>query len=209
MMNAYPRWSLLALPLLAGVGCSDPVPPPAQAAITLEIGQPVSPVSGRNCPTIKTYSVGAYDSKTMMYLSPSATDHGQSVISGENQSSISCSVSGGGGNFKFSGSIVAPSSGGPVTVSFSNGVISNGTGTADINIYTPPPGLGANFSNVGLSPAMPCTFTVVNGQIKGGSMWASFACPDIEAPPSGACGGAASPECRRARELLGILSRSG
>ena len=35
MMNACPRWSLVAAPLLLSLGCSDPVPPPAQGALTL------------------------------------------------------------------------------------------------------------------------------------------------------------------------------
>lgn len=186
MMNAYARRSLLAVPLLAGLGCSDPVPPPAQAAITLEIGQPNTPVMGKNCPEVKTYQVGAFDSKTMMTLAPSLTTTpptpGQSVISGENHSTINCSVTGSGGNFKFSGSInaVSANSAGPITVNFLNGVINGTTGTADVSVYTT--GL---LTTVG--PA-PCTFQIVNGQIKGGSMWASFSCPDLESSPSYACG---------------------
>jgi len=184
MLNAYRRWSFLALPLLATLGCSDPVPPPAQAALALQIGQPVPTVAGRNCPVTKTYLVGAFDSKTMMTLAPgnNPPKTGQSLISGERGSVISCSVTGGGGNFRFSGSIQAISdSGGSVSASFSNGVISNLTGTADVTVYTPE--LSAN-----LSSTTSCTFTVQNSQIKGGSMWASFACPDIESPPSYACG---------------------
>lgn len=187
MMNAYPRWSLLAAPLLVGLGCSDPVPPPAQAAVSLQIGQPNVQVNGMTCPIVKTYRVGAFDSKTMKVLAPTSTDPGQSLISGESGSTISCSVTGGGGNFRFSGSIhAATDEGDLISVSFANGVITgSSTGTADVGVYTPQ--LSANFNST-----MPCTFTIFPGkdgqQIKGGSMWASFACPSISAPPSGLCG---------------------
>ncbi|HWZ92033.1 MAG TPA: hypothetical protein VNW92_24380, partial [Polyangiaceae bacterium] len=59
------------------------------------------------------------------------------------------------------------------------------TGTADVAVYTPQ--LSANFAS-----SMSCTLQILGGagneQIKGGSMWASFTCPQIEAPPSGLCG---------------------
>jgi hypothetical protein len=189
MMNAYPRWSLLAVPLLAALGCSDPVPPPAQAAVSLQIGQPLTQVNGMSCPQMSghTYHVGAFDSKTMKALAPTTTDPGQSLISGESGSTISCSVTGGGGNFRFSGSIhAATDEGDLISVSFANGVITGGsTGTADVDVYTPE--LSADFGST-----MPCTFQILTGsdglQIKGGSMWASFACPSISSPPSGLCG---------------------
>ena len=190
MMNADPRWSFLAAPLLAALGCSDPVPPPAQGAVSLEIGQPLAPVNGKNCPVVKTYLVGAVDSTTKKVSAPTATSPGLSLISGQNGSKISCSITGGNGNFKFSGSIYATSDdGNSISLSFSNGVVGpDFTGTADVGVYTPQ--LSANYS----SPAdMPCTVQILKGaldayQIKPGSMWATFACPQVATPPSGLCG---------------------
>ena len=183
MMNAYPRWSFLAVPLLAALGCSDPVPPPAQGAVTLYLGAPVVHVDQMTCPTTQTYQVGATDSKTKAVLAPTASDPGQSVISGENGSTISCSVTGGGGNFKFSGALRAVTPlGDLVSVSFDKGVVGpDFTGTADVTVYTPQ--LSANFVST-----MPCAITVQNQQIKGGSIWATFSCGQIAAPPSGLCG---------------------
>ena len=183
MMNAYARWSFLTLPLLAVLGCSDPVPPPAQGAVTLDIGQPVTHVDGKTCPVIHTYQVGAVDSKTKMIAPPSMYTPGQSLISGENGSSISCSVTGGGGNFKFSGTLHAITpEGDQISVAFANGVVGpDFTGTADVQVYTPQ--LSANFSSTAS-----CAITVQNKQVKGGSIWATFACPSLATPPSGLCG---------------------
>ncbi|HTA88508.1 MAG TPA: hypothetical protein VK745_02995 [Polyangiaceae bacterium] len=181
MMNACPRWSFLAVPLLAALGCSDPVPPPAQGAVTLDLSQPTPTVSAMSCPITKLYQVGAKDPNTMAVLAPTMQSPGESVISGESGSTISCSVTGGGGNFSFSGSLHASTpQGDQILVSFQNGMISGTTGTADVNVYTPQ--LSANFSGTG------CTITVQNNQVKGGSIWATFACPQIAYPPSGLCG---------------------
>jgi hypothetical protein len=181
MMNASARCSFLAVPLLAALGCSDPVPPPAQGAVTLEIGQPTVPVNQMFCPVVKTYQVAATDSKTKMLAAPSAADPGESVISGESGSSISCSVTGGGSTFNFSGSFLGfTPQGDKVSLSFSNGTVTNFVGTADISVYTPD--LSANFSGTG------CNITVENKQVKGGSIWAAFECDQISAPPSNLCG---------------------
>ena len=155
--------------------------------MTLEIGQPPTPIAGKSCPITKTYLVGAFDSTTMMTLAATPTTPGQSVISGKNGSNIQCSGTGRGGQFEFSGSISAPSSDASlISISFSNGVVSGENGTADVSVYTPQ--LLATFGSPVVAPAMPCSFQIVNGQIKGGAMWATFTCPDIESPPTGACG---------------------
>jgi hypothetical protein len=185
MMNASARCTFLAVPLLAALGCSDPVPPPAQGAVTLEIGQPTVHVDQMSCPVTNSYLVAATDSKTKMIAAPTSSDPGDSIISGESGSSISCSVTGGGGTFNFSGSFLGYTpQGDKVSLSFSNGTVTNFMGTADVNVYTPQ--LSQNFSGTG------CTITVENGQVKGGSIWAAFACAQISSPPSGLCGIAAS-----------------
>jgi hypothetical protein len=183
MMKAYPRWSFLALPTLFALGCSDPVPPPAQGAVTLYVGQPVVHVDQMTCPVTQTYQVGGVDSKTKATMAPTATNPGQSVISGEQGSTISCSVKGGGGNFSFSGTLHASTPQGDlISVSFANGVVGpDFTGTADVTVYTPQ--LSGTFQST-----MPCAITVKNQQVKGGSIWATFSCPQIQSPPSGLCG---------------------
>jgi hypothetical protein len=185
MMNAYARCSFLAVPLLAALGCSDPVPPPAQGAVTLDVGAPVDHVDQMQCPVPgKVYQIAAVDSKNNV-LAPTSMTPGQSVISGEGGSSISCSVTGGGGNYKFSGTLSAVTrQGDKVSIQFSNGVVgSNYTGTADVSVFTTD--LLQNFSST--NTTMNCAITVQNQQVKGGSIWATFSCPQIAFPPSGLC----------------------
>jgi len=172
MMNACPRWSILAVPVLAALGCSDPVPLPAQGAISLSIQNKEA-----SCPESGfTYEVGAPKP-------PSVSSPGDSVIDGESGAAISCSVRG-KGTFTFSGSlhgVTLDSKHYPITVNFTNGTVdATGKGTASLSVYTPV--LAGNFNS-----SEPCTVQVVGGQIKGGSMWATFTCPSITTAPSGKC----------------------
>ena len=177
MMNA--RWSYLAVPLLAALGCSDPVPLPAQGAITLSVRLPTSTVNG-TCPDSgTTYLVGAP-------AAPTTGNPGNSLVDGDKGAHISCSVKASGGGFAFSGSLAASTTQGdayPITVTFSNGVVdANGVGTASIGVYTPK--LSATYSSTAA-----CTIKVLGSplQVKGGSIWASFSCPSIAYPPSNLC----------------------
>ncbi len=188
MMNAYPRWSILAVPLLTALvsaACSDPVPPPAQGAVTLYLGQPVNNTGSGACPAPGiTYQVAAVDSKTKAIAAPSASDPGESLISGEQGSKISCSVKKSGGNFAFSGSIYGTTQQGQtINITMDSGTVDGTTltGTTNVSVYTPE--LSASYTS-----NMPCTVTVINNQIKGGSMWATFACDQLSSPPSGLCG---------------------
>lgn len=173
MMNA--RWSFLAVPLLAALGCSDPVPLPAQGAITLSIQK-----SNTTCPDSgTTYQIGAPNP-------PSATATGDSVVDG-NGASVSCSVKKSSSGFTFSGSLqastIAPVV--PILVTFNNGVIdSTGAGTATVAVRTPK--LGDTFN----SGSTPCPIQVIQNQIQPGSLWVTFSCPNIVATSalSGSCG---------------------
>ena len=180
MMNARARWSFLAVPLLAALGCSDPVPLPAQGAISLSVGKPTTAVSQMTCPDSgRTYEVYAGS------VPPSPTTPGDRVISGDNGSSITCSVRASGGGFAFSGSFTGVTKDMdhyPITVSFSDGVVDANkvSGTASVSVLTPV--LAATFGSTA-----PCKITVINSQVKPGSIYATFSCPTISSPPSGLC----------------------
>jgi len=182
MMNAGARCSILAVPLLAALGCSDPVPLPAQGALSLSIQKSVS-VNGATCPDVgTTYEVGAPGV-------PSASSPGDSLIDGDKGAHISCSVKGSGGTYAFSGSFQASTSVGdpaPLALAFSGGVINpNNTGSASISVFTNK--LAGSFT----SPAgMDCSFKVLGNppQVANGHIWASFSCPQIAQPPSNLCG---------------------
>ncbi|MEO6598241.1 MAG: hypothetical protein ABIQ16_00100 [Polyangiaceae bacterium] len=173
MMNA--RWSFLAVPLLAVLGCSDPVPLPAQGAISLSVRLPTS-VNGSTCP----------DSGTTYYVGDALTPPNAVLVDGDKGAHISCSVKGSGGGIAFSGSLAANTTQGdpyPITVTFSDGVVdASGNGTASIGVYTPK--LSATYTSTAA-----CTVKVLGSplQVKPGSIWASFSCPSITAPPAGLC----------------------
>ena len=172
MMNA--RWSFLAVPLLAALGCSDPVPLPAQGAITVNVRLPSSTSGGSTCPDPGTaYTVGNP-------LTPATG----TLVDGDNSAHISCSVKPGGAGFAFNGSLSATTTTGDpylITATFSGGSVdSTGAGTTDFSLYTPK--LSQTFTS-----SAPCTVQVINGQVKGGSIWARFSCPSLTNPPSGLC----------------------
>jgi hypothetical protein len=171
MMNGCPRWSFLTVPLLAALGCSDPVPRPPQANLTLSIKKP--PSGSGSCPvTGMTYQVG---NPTPPTLGPPPQE-GKRVISGEHGASIQCSVKG-SGPFTFSANIKATTTtGDPLTVSVTNGVINadKATGTAQLNVYTKE--LSGSF----ISDTAGCTVGVVGDNVKPGSIWVSISCESIK-----------------------------
>jgi hypothetical protein len=173
MMNGCPRWSVLALPLLAALGCSDPVPRPAQGNLKLSI-QP--PTGTGNCPVPgTTYELG--NPKAPNTVSP-----GDRLIDGEHGATIKCSVQG-SSTFTFSGTLkgitnTTPSS--KVSFQILSGSIDMGKmkGTATVAVNTNE--LAANFT----SPAGDCAVSVVGDNVKPGSIWATITCPNITDPTS-------------------------
>lgn len=152
---------------------------PAQGATSLQIGGPSStcPVPGNVYPLGKP--------------APTEVDPGQSLVDGENDTKISCSVRG-TGPYTFAGSLHGTSTdtqSDPITVTFSNGTINADklTGTVSVSVFTPE--LDGTFT----SGSTPCTVTVINQQVKGGSIWANFSCPTLSLPPSTVCSSGVAP----------------
>lgn len=176
MMNARARWSFLVAPLLAAIGCSDPVPLPPKGNLTLSLQVPAG---GGSCPVPgRTYEIGAPNA-------PSTQDPGDRVVDGQKGSAIKCSVHG-KGPFTFSGSLRGISSDenrSPVTISFTDGQIAadKSGGTVTVGVNTPD--LGGFFQ----SEPGACKLTIVNQQIKPGSIWTSVSCPLVTQPPANSC----------------------
>jgi hypothetical protein len=182
MMNACPRWSLLTLPLLASLGCSDPVPLPARGRLTLEVYQVNPPVPQKACPAPGEYLIGDYNSQKMSTDSPSASNSGSGLINGDGSTKIQCSVkTSSNGGFDFSGSMNATThDGSAVSITFDNGhMAADNTGTANVQLFTSP--LLANFS----SGSTPCTFQGID--VNRGHFFASMYCAQISSPPSSLC----------------------
>jgi len=183
MMNACTRWSFLAVPVLAALGCSDPVPLPAEGGVSLVIEGTQDAAQGA-CPVNagKGYKVGA--TKDGAVQAPNEITPGESVIDGEGGSHVSCSVKKqSDGTFAFSGSLQASSSEhDPITVTITGGSIGvDQKGTASVSVYTPQ--LAGTFA----SGATPCAFQVIRSQVKGGAIWATFSCPTVAQPPGQTC----------------------
>jgi len=177
MMNGCPRWSFLTVPLLAALGCSDPVPRPPQGNTTLSIQ--VAATGPSNCPVPgKTYIVGNPKG-------PNSSDAGDRLIDGEHGATIKCSVHG-NGPFTFSGTIKGLSSeSDKVTLTMTNGVVNADKLTGSVTVAVNTPQLAGNFT----SAEGACTVGVIGGNVKPGSLWATLSCPVITEPTtSKTCG---------------------
>ena len=184
-MNLSSRWCVTAVVALGALACSDPVPPPAQGAFYAEV-QSVSPAPpGKSCPSgaAFTYDVPDESSKVPATETLTALRYLHKIIDGEDSSTVSCTVSG-GSTFKFSGKISLAGKG----IEITGGTLgADKKGTAAITV--------SNSIKLSSPLAAPMTNCVIdaapastnNFQVRAGSMWASFSCPNIEHSPSDYC----------------------
>lgn len=174
-------WSFGALTLLAfGAGsCSDPVPAAARGNFAFTIT------------TCQQYTGGVAKNGNV----PTNTYAGDRYVDGENNTSISCTVSG-GPPFNIRGRINgnnnsprATQTGEHIEMTISNGQIVSdpntgaGTGTADMTLYA-----GQVWKN---ASGMPCTLAITPGtdmEVAKGRVYASFNCAsNLENPPAAGC----------------------
>lgn len=183
-MNLSSRWCVTAVVALAGVGCSDPVPPPAQGAFIARITA-VSPTPlGKSCPSGTAFSYDVPDvpdSAPTEELSPNTYLH--KIIEGEGGGAVSCRVSGDGAAFE--GRIAIPDKGKSLEIR-SGTLGADRKGTARIAV-----GNSAELSTTLSSPMANCK---IDAQASGnrlevapGRIWATFDCPSVESPPSDYC----------------------
>ena len=119
-MNLSSRWCVTAVVAFGALGCSDPVPPPAQGAFWANV-KSVSPApAGKMCPSgaSLTFDVPAANPSAIPSETLDADTYKLHKIDGEDQAEVSCSVKG-GGSFTFDGSIKF----GARALSISNGSI--------------------------------------------------------------------------------------
>jgi len=184
-MNVSSRWCVTAVVALGALGCSDPVPPPAQGAFVATVQSVSPPIDGKSCPSgaSLTYDVPKVDPTLIppQTLEPNRYLH--KLIDGQDGSTVRCSVS---GSFKFSGRISL----GGRALEISDGMLgADKKGTAHVTVTkSDQPGFSHSLS----SPMNTCVIDAAaasgnNFQVKAGSIWASFTCPTVEAEPSDAC----------------------
>jgi hypothetical protein len=151
--------------------------PMPQGDLTLSVQTTAEDTDSTLCPVHgKTYVIGAPQG-------PSSETPGIRLIDGENGAKISCSVKG-AGPYSFSGTIQATSSElDEVTLTITDGVVDADklTGSASISVFT------TDLRQTYDSQVKACPITVVGGQIKRGSIWATFSCPSIYPSNLGVC----------------------
>lgn len=162
----------LVLSTLGAAGCSDPVAPPAQGGLYIQIGSAVDKPQGTQCP-----STG--HSKNIGAPPPDQNSPGGRVVDGEG-GQVFCNVSG-GDPFSFNGKLAQ----GNISFTVKGTVAPQGTGSAQVIYYDP------DLATTVQSPNdRPCTVAVNSGslQVASGRVWASFACDQLIREPSSYCG---------------------
>jgi hypothetical protein len=153
------------------------VPPPAQGAFLTTIKAASPAPAGKSCPSSVSFT---YDVPSILETKPlEALDHDtylHRTIDGEDNASVSCTVKG-SSSFTFKGRIVL----GGKALTVANGTLgADKKGAAQITVTN-----SKDLSGSLISPSANCSIEAY--QVKAGSMWASFSCPSVEAPPSEYC----------------------
>jgi len=189
-MNLSSRWCVTAVVALGALGCSDPVPPPAQGAFWANV-KSVSPApAGKICPSgpTLTFDVPTVPPPTTAKPQVETLDadtYLHKLIDGEDSAEVSCSVKG-KSSFTLEGTIKL----GNKSLAISNGTLgADKKGTARITLRdSGSPG----FSGALSAPSANCTIDAAaaagnNFQVKAGSIWGHFDCPSVEQSPSDYC----------------------
>ncbi len=189
-MNLSSRWCVTAVVALGALGCSDPVPPPAQGAFWANV-KSVSPTpAGKMCPsgTTLTFDVPTVPLPTVEKPQAQTLDadtYLHKIIDGEDKAEVNCTVKG-KSSYTVEGTIKL----GNKSLAVSNGTLgADKKGTARITLRdSGVPG----FSGALSAPSANCTLDAAaaagnNYQIKAGSIWGKFSCPSVEQAPSDYC----------------------
>jgi hypothetical protein len=186
-MNLSSRWCVTAVVALGALGCSDPVPPPAQGAFWANVKSVSPPPSGKSCPSgpTLTFDVPAVDTMLNPPQTLNALTYKQKLVDGQESGEVSCAVKGSGpftveGTVKFGNKSLAVSSG-------TLGADKKGTARITLRDSGNP-----GFSGALSAPSATCTLDAAaaagnNFQVKPGSIWGHFSCASVEQAPSDYC----------------------
>jgi hypothetical protein len=160
---------------------SDPVPPPAQGAVSFTVS-PASPApDGKSCPS-PAFTASIPDTSTMPSEALDALNYRHKVIDGEGGAKVGCTVAEQEG-WHFSASLQVSGAG----LRIEGGLLSaERVGSATITV--------SDSSNLqtGLSSSEPCAVTAMPSganklTVQRGAIWAQFRCATVEAAPSDSC----------------------
>jgi hypothetical protein len=188
-MNLSSRWCVTAVVALGALGCSDPVPPPAQGAFWANVKSVSPPPAGKSCPSgaSLTFDVPAVDPSNIppKPTQLDADNYQVKIIDGEDQAEVSCKVKG-KSTFTVEGTIKL----GNKSLAISSGTLgADKKGTARVTLRdSGNPG----FSGALSAPTANCTIDAAaapgnNFQVKAGSIWGHFDCASVEQTPSDYC----------------------
>jgi hypothetical protein len=175
---------LVLLPLLTG--CSDPVPPASQGAVSLNLASPDAPSTAR-C------NVGGAMNAPVMAAGIMATttvSKGTIALDGENGNKVSCTVAPGGSGYNVGATIHSESGANFTDISISDLVIAEGQSDVAGRLSA----LSQRTQNAYSSPTTaPCKFSVTGASlgIGPGKIWGSVTCPGLKDP-----GNAGGDECK-------------
>jgi len=188
-MNLSLRWCVTAVVALGALGCSDPVPPPAQGAFWASVKSVSPPPAGKSCPSgaSLTFDVPTVDPQAIppKPTQLDADNYQVKIVDGEAQAQVNCAVKG-KSSFTVEGTIQL----GNKSFSISNGTLgADKKGTGRITLRDGgTPGFSGSLS----SPSATCTLDAAgapgnNFQVKAGSIWGHFDCQSVEQSPSDYC----------------------
>lgn len=164
---------LFPLGLLGGlaIGCSDPVPPPAQGDSLIHY---VPAASNPSSCTIGAHTAAIPSSnQTKAVPDHAQNDPGTRAVDGQNGAGVQCRVAG-SSSFTFNGNMSAGAASFVVS-----GTVTKGGGGSGRIAAADPGTAGHGFAPGSGDPS--CTFSVAeqNLQIAAGRIWATFTCPTV------------------------------
>jgi hypothetical protein len=177
-------WSVTAWVAVSALGCSDPVPRPAEGAFNAQVGSASPAPAGKTCPNRPSiyFEVPTVPPATTVDERLDEQTYLHWVIDGESSATVTCTVKGQGTSFE--GRI---SSGGK-TLDISSGTLdATLKGTASITV-----GNSAAMSGSLSSPSANCVINASNTggtryEVAPGRIWASFDCEAVERQPTDSC----------------------
>jgi hypothetical protein len=183
-MHVSSRWCVTAVFALGALSCSDPVAPPAQGAFIATINNPSPAQPGKACPIGASFS---FDVPEVRIATPAEVldrdTYLHKIVDGESGASARCSVKSSGGGFAFSGTL----STGVKSLDISSGTLGpDMKGTARVTLANTKD-LSSPLAAQGATCIITAAESGTSYQVKGGSMWASFSCTALDAPPSQQC----------------------
>ena len=161
--------------------CSDPVPPAAQGAASIDLGPPSIDAAGLGAKCSNQHWINVpYNANTKGYVT-SASSAPSRAIDGENGATVACSVKQSGASYAVNGSLFSSANNGMVEISFQITPGQDATGVLTVSDADTVSSYTLDSARVGSSK---CTVSVTPAAGEGlgiapGRVWAKVWCTDL------------------------------